>query len=722
MDLTKVEHRSVIKFLTKERKAPKEIHEPIAVDLKGRSKKSLEKLQKIFKKNVLTADILLNWEPHDAKICPSSLAAYLDNLGLVVSEEKVRLQEKIFYSVPSPKFGPTDVERAEEILDWMGSLASREPSLGKHPRVPETADENSDVIVYGQILQLTSLGLLLRSHIYSIMEKLQSMLEAEKVTWVGLQVLGYPDTSDPLGGQYKSEESVGERKDLWLMLSTSSKVCGDGTILGNTETENTCRTREIQKAEASGGISCQKMYPVITITDDDDQIQEKNHKHKIEPVDEGPSKIPRYDSDDGVKVKCDSPFEEYLHICAPLMETTGDKKLLEKLRRLYKEVTQLDNASIHELEALVPPGSQIPSSTSSVIQSLVECARFMVKLKESKTRARTCVPKKAEPSAENSESAKPAKMPSSHTVKKLEKALRKLEKAIKKLDEQDVDFDDDCSTYILSAKLKKKALKIYQELAKFHSCDPDPGRPTKSYVHFKASSMPDVNKKLEKLVNRNQVFPDYRDVLNIVRKANMRHNLHYSKGMIETEARKVFLSIGRQLQSRRQLEEAEDLFAYGGDENASEIKDPADEDQSLATQLSENAHVAEEKLVKLYNEYADKQDSLGLQPEEVPDDAGTSSGDEDNETARKVKVERVGSRAKSENNPVKDESSGVKNEAQNSDEDEEDDEETDESDSEENLEEDISAIISVSEDETTNDGEVDDDEVIGSVEIVEDGS
>ena len=62
----------------------------------------------------------------DAKICPSSLAAYLDSLGLVVSEEKVRLQEKILYSVPSPKFGPTDVERAEEIFDWIGSLAFRE--------------------------------------------------------------------------------------------------------------------------------------------------------------------------------------------------------------------------------------------------------------------------------------------------------------------------------------------------------------------------------------------------------------------------------------------------------------------------------------------------------------------------------------------------------------------------------------------------------------------
>ena len=49
--------------------------------------------------------------------------------------------------------------------------------------------------------------------------------------------------------------------------------------------------------------------------------------------------------------------------------------------------------------------------------------------------------------------------------------------------------------------------------------------------------MPEVNKKLEKLVNRKQIFPDYCDVLNIVRKANLRHNLHYSRGMIESEGK-----------------------------------------------------------------------------------------------------------------------------------------------------------------------------------------
>ena len=125
--------------------------------------------------------------------------------------------------------------------------------------------------------------------------------------------------------------------------------------------------------------------------------------------------------------------------------------------------------------------------------------------------------------------------------------------------------------------------------------------------------------------------------------------------------------------------------------------------------------------LQLYKEYADKQDSLGLQPEEVPDDAGTSSGDEDNETARKVKAEHIASHAKSESNPAKGESSIVKNEAQNSDVEDEEDDETEESDSEENLEDDISAIISVSEDEAANDGEVNDD-VIGSIEIIEDES
>ncbi|KAK2150901.1 hypothetical protein LSH36_383g01025 [Paralvinella palmiformis] len=62
---------------------------------------------------------------------------------------------------------------------------------------------------------------------------------------------------------------------------------------------------------------------------------------------------------------------------------------------------------------------------------------------------------------------------------------------------------------------------------------------------------PVINRKVEKFINKHQIFPDYPDIFSIICYCNKKHNLRLRKKMLQELAKDVFTEVGNRLQERR---------------------------------------------------------------------------------------------------------------------------------------------------------------------------
>ncbi|KAM7305732.1 death domain-associated protein 6 isoform X2 [Ixodes scapularis] len=175
-------------------------------------------------------------------------------------------------------------------------------------------------------------------------------------------------------------------------------------------------------------------------------------------------------------------------------------------------------------------------------------------------------------------------------IRQLEKHLRKLHRAIKKLRKKEVDWDseDDInSPYIMEDRYKKKFVKVWWKLCELQGRRPLTGREDEKKFRYSGSRYPEINEGVCRMINSKKIFPDFTDILGLIKSHNELSSLGLQGPQMEQIAKEVFTDVGQELQARRKREELRLALLYLEDEE--EVpKDPAEADPNLRARLDEN--------------------------------------------------------------------------------------------------------------------------------------
>ncbi|XP_029656874.1 death domain-associated protein 6 [Octopus sinensis] len=228
---------------------------------------------------------------------------------------------------------------------------------------------------------------------------------------------------------------------------------------------------------------------------------------------------------------------------------------------------------------------------------------------------------------------KKKKKGSERQIKRLEKLLDEIDKEIKAANEKELDLEEmetDDSAYLYEDRLQKKFVKVWEKLCELKNQDTKTGRPIERKFHYNGTRYTEVNKKIEKFINKKKIFPDYNDIKNIINHVNTEHKLYLGKTNVEDLAREAFTDVGNQLQERRHRDF---ILTFGNSQTEAYrvTTDPATYDKNLKKKLDENRKLAKSKLDDIISKYAQKQYDTNAQPEEVDENVLESSSEEEDE-------------------------------------------------------------------------------------------
>ena len=206
-------------------------------------------------------------------------------------------------------------------------------------------------------------------------------------------------------------------------------------------------------------------------------------------------------------------------------------------------------------------------------------------------------------------SGKPTKTKKSSArhIKKLEKALESCRKEISRLEEAEVDFEEEEeeeeeSNYLLCAKYKRRYMQLFNKIAKAKEMSGNLDRNADKKLKCSQSRYPEINAKIEKFVNKTRQFPDFQDIRSLVTEANS--SLQLAPTLLHEEAEKVFRAVGRQLQARRQADEAGVMMSYLREDQQ---EDPATKDQDLQRLLVEQGEEGRRRLEEFFDNFEQRQ-------------------------------------------------------------------------------------------------------------------
>ncbi|XP_069800420.1 death domain-associated protein 6 isoform X2 [Dendropsophus ebraccatus] len=200
---------------------------------------------------------------------------------------------------------------------------------------------------------------------------------------------------------------------------------------------------------------------------------------------------------------------------------------------------------------------------------------------------------------------------SKRQIRYLENLLRIYSLEIKKLQEKELsldELDDEDSSYIQEARLKRKLLRIFEKLCEIKDCNSLTGRVIEQRILYRGTRYPEVNRRLERFINCDRdIFPDYTDILREVERVNDKHHLSLSRKQMQSMAQDAFRELGNKLQDRRHLDMIYNFGCHLTDCYKS-VNDPAQQDTSLSRRLRENRNTAMSRLDDIIRKYADMQD------------------------------------------------------------------------------------------------------------------
>uniref|UniRef100_V5H3C7 Putative fas death domain-associated protein n=1 Tax=Ixodes ricinus TaxID=34613 RepID=V5H3C7_IXORI len=207
-------------------------------------------------------------------------------------------------------------------------------------------------------------------------------------------------------------------------------------------------------------------------------------------------------------------------------------------------------------------------------------------------------------------------------IRQLEKHLRKLHKAIGKLRKKEVDWDseDDInSPYIMEDRYKRKFVQVWRKLCELQGRRPLTGREDEKKFHYSGSRYPEINEAVCRMINRKKIFPDFTDILGLIKSHNELSSLGLQGPQMEQIAKEVFTEVGQELQARRKREELRLALLYLEDEE--EVpKDPAEADPELRARLDENGKLFCSRMDEVVQSFVNRQLEQKLEPKEVQEE------------------------------------------------------------------------------------------------------
>ncbi|KAL8213652.1 UNVERIFIED_CONTAM: hypothetical protein K2H54_067923 [Gekko kuhli] len=213
------------------------------------------------------------------------------------------------------------------------------------------------------------------------------------------------------------------------------------------------------------------------------------------------------------------------------------------------------------------------------------------------------------PSEPEAEPPKPRKG-SKRQIRYLENLLQVYAVEIRRLQERELDLEEldrEDSAYLQENRLKRRMMRIFERLCELKDCNSLTGRVIEQRIPYRGTRYPEVNRRIERLINHPEAFPDYNDILKVVQKADKRHSLGLPKRQMESMAADAFREVGNRLQERRHL----DLVYNFGSHLTDQYRpgsDPALADGELARRLRHNREESLQRLEHVVSHYAQLQD------------------------------------------------------------------------------------------------------------------
>ena len=204
-----------------------------------------------------------------------------------------------------------------------------------------------------------------------------------------------------------------------------------------------------------------------------------------------------------------------------------------------------------------------------------------------------------------------------YKVKALEKKLELLDRQIRRFNEADVSLDDmneASSAYIKEHLLKRKFIDTWEKLCKLKGIDPEVGIEDEQTQNYSGTPYPEINRRVQRLLRMDE-FPDCFDIVQLIERANTKHCLGISAEERSHLSTKVFKEVGKALKKRRHR----DFVAHFGSHLTDQFKescDPALQDTTLSEQLQKQLKEGEDKLARVCEEFASKQDKDGDKTDE----------------------------------------------------------------------------------------------------------
>lgn len=195
----------------------------------------------------------------------------------------------------------------------------------------------------------------------------------------------------------------------------------------------------------------------------------------------------------------------------------------------------------------------------------------------------------------------------------LENLLKVYNEEIRRLQESDLSLDDleaEDSLYIQEHKLKRKMMKIYETLCEIKGCGTLTGRVLEQRIDYSGSRYPEINKRVEKFINSPEArmnAPDYHDILQVVLRANERHDLRLTRKQLNDIAKEAFRETASRIQDRRHLDLVYNFGSHLTD-SYRPTTDPALDDPSLLRKLRTNRELAMNRLDEVISKYSTKQE------------------------------------------------------------------------------------------------------------------
>ncbi|XP_017892752.1 death domain-associated protein 6-like isoform X2 [Ceratina calcarata] len=208
-------------------------------------------------------------------------------------------------------------------------------------------------------------------------------------------------------------------------------------------------------------------------------------------------------------------------------------------------------------------------------------------------------------------------------IRKIEKAMEKCKNYIKRYENEEVDFNDENnSTYMKQARYKARMVELYNKYCEYTGENADAGRHFLRPKHFSPTGIVVVDHAITSFINskilkrkkaknisaftETLIFPDYHDILQLVKKCNETNNLGLDNRKQQQLARKAFTQIGDHLQLCRRNDYWDTFSMFL--ENQED--DPAMKDYALAEQLRQSKLEGNKKIADVLQEYVEKQEKL----------------------------------------------------------------------------------------------------------------